>query len=500
MSITKKDILERLLKVQKAKESLADFCRTVMDTEPALHHRVICNHIDRLLDDEWDELIINVPPGAGKSFYSSIALPAYFLGKYPQANVLGVSYSTELAEKFGRKVRNLIMSDDYQNVFEIGMSQDSKSAGRWATDKGGEYYAAGAGSGILGFRADLVLQDDVVSGFEEAQSMTRLEKLQGWFETDLVTRMKPNAKMILICQRLARNDMAGYLIDRNKLNPTRRQKVLIMPMLATEDLDILGRMVGERLWPEWFTSEMVADAQRDEYKWKTLYQQQPPSEEGSWVAKDEIQFVDNAPSIHDLKVYLLTDLALSVNTGDYTVHIVVGVNSDLNIYILDAWRARVSPEVTVDKHLSLIRTYSPSESLIDDDNAAKVYVQLLAQAARESGTPVPWKVLPMRGQNKETRAAPLRGWFKRKKMFLVKAPWNSWLVNELMMFPNALGSGVDDGVDALTLIGRRLASIATPSGNAPPPPPSKTVQEMTLNDLFEDKEKGGRSHGRSKRI
>lgn len=765
------------------------------------------------------------------STYTSIALPSYFLGKNPRGQVLGVSYSTELAEKWGRKVRNTIMESAYQKVFEIGLSQDSKSAGRWATDKGGEYYAAGAGSGILGFRADCltgdtlvrvkggvkrldmikpndyvmsydeytktptynrvtaiarrvsdervrihttdgsvveathnhrffvdgcwlqamsigvgsvllqtvwededgsgrgdeevgrceesgelllhkvmldtvdehklarvqgsidlqqlredfteqseqnllervptgdnkekgivatysagtelcdmwdnvsppqqrneveilfdgmqkqssfdgdvereqpelerreesvslcgwkrsevsgseetgddsrqvslrgvshdrgedglsphrrecaeqcvgecsdivptlplettwgrtgkviettvsmvervrgecfvydievehthnffannilvhncVIIDDPISGFEEAQSQTRLEKLQGWYETDLVTRMKPNAKLVLICQRLARNDLAGYLIDRNKANPTRRQKLLILPMEATEDLDIVGRMFGDRLWPEWFTEEMVNDAKRDEYKWRTLYQQQPPSDEGSWVAPAELQFVDMSPPILDLKIYLLTDLALSVNTGDYSVHIIVGVDSSMNIYILDAWRGRVSPEVTVDKHLSLIRTYSPAESLIDDDNAAKVYVQLLAQAARESGTPVPWKVLPMRGQNKETRAAPLRGWFKRKKMFIVRAQWNEWLKAELLAFPNALGSGVDDGVDALSLIGRRLASIATPAGDPPPPTPQKTVQQMTLNELFEDRE---HRTGRSKRI
>ena len=487
MSITKKDILEQLLRVQKAKESLADYCRVVMEIEPALHHQLICRNFDEMLNDEFDELIINIAPGSAKSTYSSIALPSYFLGKYSQGLVLGISYSTELAEKWGRKVRNLITSPPYQKVFEIGLSTDSKSAGRWATDKGGEYFAAGAGSGILGFRADLVIIDDPVSGFEEAQSQTRLEKLQGWYETDLVTRMKPNAKLVLICQRLARNDLAGYLIDRNKLNPTRRQRVINIPMEATEDLDILGRMVGDRLWPEWFTKEMVEDAKRDEYKWKTLYQQQPPSDEGSWVSPTELQFVDLVPQ--DLKTYLLTDLALSVNTGDYTVHIVVGVDISMNIYVIDAWRGRVSPEVTVDKHLSLIRTYSPAESLIDDDNAAKVYVQLLAQAARSTGTNVPWKMMPMRGQNKETRAASLRGWFKRKKMFIRYAEWNGWLKNELLTFPNAIGSGVDDGVDALSLIGRRLASIATPAGDAPPPPPQKTVQDMTLNELFEDRER-----------
>jgi predicted phage terminase large subunit-like protein len=496
MSVTRKDIIEQLLKVQTAKETLSGFCRTVMEIEPAKHHMVICDHIDRLLNDEFDELIINTPPGAAKSTYTSIALPTYFLGRNPRGQVLGVSYSTELAEKWGRKVRNLISDNSYQKVFEIGLSQDSKSAGRWATDQGGEYYAAGAGSGILGFRSDLTIIDDPISGFEEAQSLTRLEKLQGWYETDLVTRMKPNAKLVLICQRLARNDLAGYLIDRNRANPTRRQKLLVLPMEAVEDLDILGRMTGDRLWPEWFTKEMVEDAKRDEYKWKTLYQQQPPSEEGSWVSPSELRFIDVVPALHEMKTYLLTDLALSVNTGDYSVHVVIGVDTDLNIYIIDAWRGRVSPEVTVDRHLSFVRTYSPAESLIDDDNAAKVYVQLLAQAARSTHTSVPWKMLPMRGQNKETRAAPLRGWFKRGKVFIKTAEWNSWLKTELLAFPNAMGSGVDDGVDALSLIGRRLASMAVPKGDSAPPVQQKTVQQMTLNELFEFNEQKRGAWGR----
>jgi predicted phage terminase large subunit-like protein len=137
----------------------------------------------------------------------------------------------------------------------------------------------------------------------------------------------------------------------------------------------------------------------------------------------------------------------------------------------------------------MVETYSPQECLIDDDNASKVYMQLLSQMARDQNIPVPWKPLPMRGQDKETRAAPLRGMFKRKKIFIKRAPWTSWLVGELLKFPNALGSGVDDGVDALSLLGRRLSVLV---GAAPAPaakPPVKTWQDMTLNEMWTDREK-----------
>jgi len=479
----KEQLLAILAERERARSSLADFARYVLEVEPSHHHRVICDAIDALLNDEYDELIINTPPGSAKSTYTSWALPAYYVGRFPKNLVLTASYAIELAESWGRKVRNTVSDDKFRQLYEdVAISQDSKAAGRWELTAGGRYLAAGVGTGILGFRADMGIIDDPVSGFEEAQSMSRLKKLHGWYESDFVPRLKPNAKVVLICQRMSKNDLAGYLIERNRLDPTRRQRLLVMKMEAEEG-DPLGRAPGERLWPEWFTPEMVRDAKRDDFKWRTLYQQEPPSDDGSWVAMNEIKIVQVIPD--DLVFYILTDLALSVNTGDYSVHVVVGVDNNQNIYILDAWRDRCSADKTVDKHLELVGTYRPYESLIDDDNAAKVYVQLLARSARDRGTPVSCHMMPMRGQDKETRAASLRGWFKRGKMFMHEAPWNGWLVKELIQFPNATGSGVDDGVDALTLIGRRLATLAVKNIDPPKRAEPIKIKLPTLNELWE---------------
>jgi len=477
-------LIEELERRDAARQSLAKYS-TYMDIGvPALHHQLICDSIDELLSDQFDELIILAPPGSAKSTYTSIALPSYFMGRYPKGHILTASYSSELAEKWGRRVRNIVDTPKFNALFDVQLSKDSIAASRWATAQSGEFYAAGVGSGILGFRADLAVIDDPIAGFEQAQSISQLQKMHNWYETDFVTRLKPKGKTVLICQRLARNDLAGYMIDRNEVKATKRQRILRLPMVALPN-DPLGRAPGERLWPEWFTEEMVVDAQRDDYKWRTLYQQEPPSDTGSWVTADEIRIVDIVPST--LSLYLLTDLALSINSGDYSVHLTVGVDPNQDIYVTDAWRARCSIEQTVDKHIALCNGQLILESLIDDDNMAKVYVQLLAQKCRETSTMVPWKTLPMRGQDKETRAAPLRGWFKRKKMFFKRADWNEWLVRELMNFPNAIGDGVDDGVDALSLIGRRLASIARPAVAASKPK-VKYAQDATLNEMWEQRE------------
>jgi predicted phage terminase large subunit-like protein len=483
------ELIHVLEKRDNARAHLADYSRYVMEVTPAAHHELICEAIDELLADLYDELIILAPPGSAKSTYTSLALPGYFLGHYPKGHILTASYSVELAEKWGRKVRNYVDSPRYNAVFpDTTLSKDSTSAGRWATAQGGEFYAAGVGSGILGFRADLALIDDPISGFEQAQSITQLTKIHEWYETDFITRLKPQGKVILICQRLARNDLAGYLIDRNEANPTRRQRILVLPMIANSPDDPLGREIGERLWPEWFTPQMVADAQRDEYKWKTLYQQEPPADTGSWAGTDDFRFAPTPkydPATYSY--YGLTDLALSVNTGDYTVHLVVAAHKQTqDCHVVDCYRKRVDPDESSDAMVALSQTYKPSEWLIDDDNSSKVWMQLVATRARQSNVPVMWKPLPMRGQNKETRAAPLRGMFKRGMIYFdPNKPWTNVIINECLQFPNALGQGVDDCVDALALIGRRLASLsyAGPKAEAKVRP---TRFNMTLKDLWAD--------------
>jgi predicted phage terminase large subunit-like protein len=481
--------VEAMHKLELAGEHLEHYARVVLEVEPALHHRVICRYIDDLLADDYDELIIVAPPGSAKSTYTSHALAAYYLGRWPDKNIIIATHTSDLSERWSRKVRNTFASPEHIKVFpKARLSKDSTAVGRWATSEGGELLAAGVGGAVLGFRADLVTIDDPLSGFEQAQSETQLTKVHNWYETDLATRMKPGAKLVLICQRLARNDLAGYLIDRNIKNPTKRQRILKLPMLAVEGVvDPVGRAPGERLWPEWYTPEMVADAQRDDYKWRTLYQQEPPSDTGSWVSTNEIKFAPTPQTGEEYSYYGLTDLALSVGKGDYTVHIIVAHHrSTGQCHIVDFYRARVDPAVSATKLVDLATVYKPVEWLIDDDNASKVFMQLVATEAQSRRAMVNWKPLPMRGQDKETRAAPLRGMFKRGVIYLDPSKsWTNIIVNELLQFPNALGAGVDDCVDALGLIGRRMTVLQTTTPAAPRPK-QPTIQEMTLNDLWKD--------------
>lgn len=494
ITATKRDgyldaILREVQRIQSSRTSLAGFVEYQLEKTPAKHHRIICQAVDDLLADEYDDLILLMPPNSAKSFYTSVAVPPYLLGKVPKSQILAISGTADLAMSWGRQARNNCSNPSIRTVFPaLAVSGDSRAVDNFSTVAGGSYRTFGVNSQILGQRSSILLIDDPLTS--AATSETMLRQLSDYYETEALTRLDPqNGKVILVCQRLARNDLAGYMMDRDALKKTRRLKVVTLKMECEPgDDDPLGRQPGERLWPERFTEMWVEDAKRDGHKWKTLYQQSPPSDTGQWCNPDWLQFVDRAPE--NLNNYLCTDLALSVGKGDYSVHLVAGIDEHGRIYIQHGWRAQVTINDVIDRHLSLATTFAPRESLIDDDNASKIYGIALADRARAAGVWLPWKSMPIRGQDKETRAAPLRALLQQGRVFLVRGEWNEWLVRELLGFPVMTGSGVDDAIDALSLIGRRLLQLGKPASETPPPKPTmKTWNQATLDELHEDRER-----------
>ena len=331
--------------------------------------------------------------------------------------------------------------------------------------------------------------DDIHASFEDAQSESQLSKLRNWFEGDLLSRLTPTGKLIVIGQRLNPNDIIGFVMQRAERNPRIRIRVLKFSAeapLVPDPLwpDPLNRAPGERMWPEFYTDDYLHDKKQDDFIWRTLWMQEPPSDTGSWVSTDNIRHRPTPPAALDPATprYGMTDLALSVNTGDYTVHIVVAVDQNGDWDIVDASRKRVDSDQSATDVINFAQMYRPREWLIDDDNASKVFSHLVATRARSSSVPLPWRPMPMRGQDKETRAAALRGQFKRGKVWYpADAPFAGWLTREILTFPNATGSGVDDGIDALGLLGRRLAFISPAV-----PVVAPTVKKgYSLDDLWE---------------
>jgi predicted phage terminase large subunit-like protein len=495
------DVLRQLAAVA-ARDDLATFSDTLGIGTPAKHHTLICRAMQSMLvDDDCDVLVLLMPPGSAKSTYGSVALPAWTFARDPAIKVLQVSNGELLAESWGRRVRNIIGGDVYPALFPgTQLAPDSAAAGRWNTTRGGGYLALGAGASILGFRADLAIIDDPHKSLEDATSEVTSAKLRTWFDNDLMTRLTPNGKIVLIMQRLAWGDLAGHVMQRyGSADSPRRLKVIRLPMeCETGTDDPLFRLPGERLWPEWFTEQMVDDAKRDHVRWRTLYQQQPIVGTSEFCSRDQITIVDRAPPLEELRIIHASDFALGERSdrGDYTAHVTVGVDRDGNWYVLRVWRDRQPPLQAIDAMLNQAAMVRPIALVADKDMIIGSLQQFIYERQQALGVHVRLALLPTGGRDKRARAASLEGVIALRRLHLVRAPWNEVLINELVEFP--VGKH-DDQVDCLSLIARHLVEI----GRGHVPEPQRPAIEVRcvqnddgviqlvqpLEDLFEDNDR-----------
>lgn len=359
LPISRQDAARELLNRRLAQGSLLQFIDySQFGVVPARHHKHLIERLEAVERGEIRRLMVFMPPGSAKSTYASILFPAWFLGRHPDRSLIHASHTTELAERWGRRIRNMCAEPRYQLLFpDADLAQDSQAAGRWAMRAGGEYYAAGVGSAIVGFRADLGIIDDPVAGREQADSEREREKIKEWYRSDFHTRLKPNGAIVLIMQRWHEDDLAGWLL-REQEKGGERWDVCKLRMEAADD-DPLGRSPGEPLWPEWYTDDMRDQAKRDARTWLALYQQEPRPESGGEFKKEWVQHYINRPSL-GLNTYILIDPASEKKkNSDYTAAFVVGLGADQNYYILEFVRDRLSLTQRADLVLRLHRKYKP---------------------------------------------------------------------------------------------------------------------------------------------
>jgi hypothetical protein len=274
--------------------SWCEECVHDFNFEPAPHHRHIIKALEKVIKGEIDRLMIFAPPGSAKSTYTSELLPPYWFKKFPRSSVIGCSHTGELAERFGRKVRNKILLKS--PILGYSLDESNRAASRWETTNGGEYYAAGVGGAITGRRADLAIIDDPVKSREDAESETVRTKTYEWYKSDLVTRLKPDARIILIQTRWHLEDLGGMLL--NEMDKGGDQWTVInLPAFATAN-DPLDppRKVGEALWPGWENAEALERKRtilgiRD---FESLYQQNPQPPGGTFFLEKDL-LVDGLP-------------------------------------------------------------------------------------------------------------------------------------------------------------------------------------------------------------
>ena len=273
-----------MLARRTARRSYRAFTERLLGLPQARHHLALTAKLEAIERGEIKRLMVFMPPGSAKSTYANWAFVPWYFGQHPDHTIITASYGQELANRWGRKSRNILASEDYRAIFDLGVAADSSAANRWATEHGGEYLAVGVGGPIMGNRANGGIIDDPTKGREEASSELMRRREKEWYRDSLWTRLKPNAWLILIMNRWHEDDLAGWLLEEARRGGE-QWEVLSIPAIAEDD-DALGRAPGEPLWPEWFTEEMFAEARRDPRRWASLYQQRPAPEEGDFFKRD----------------------------------------------------------------------------------------------------------------------------------------------------------------------------------------------------------------------
>ncbi|MBC3919171.1 hypothetical protein H8L32_16890 [Undibacterium sp. CY18W] len=364
MALSKDEELELIALLEqeqaaRAVDDLAVYATMTLDVTPARHHALLIAELEAVERGELDMLIVTMPPGSAKSTYGSVVFPAWYLGRHPERCVIAASHTVELAERFGRRVRNLFGSNAHARAFpKSGLSAHSTAAGRWDTAQGGEYFAAGVGGSVTGRRADLAIIDDPVKSREDADSPTIREKQWAWWRDDMSTRLKPGAATVLIMTRWHEDDLAGRMIADLK-QAGQRVKVLSLPMEARED-DALGRAIGEPLWPEWFTPQMLENAKREPRTWSALYQQEPRPVGGGEFKNEWLLYYQRQPATSNKVILVDPASGKSRTRGDFTSMWVVGRGADGNDYVLDGVRDRLNLTERTEALFTLVRRHRPA--------------------------------------------------------------------------------------------------------------------------------------------
>jgi predicted phage terminase large subunit-like protein len=424
------------VKRREARQSLLSFTEY---TNPlyhsAEHHRRICEKLEAVERGDIDRLMIFMPPRHGKSELASKRFPAWCLGRKPQRQIIAASYNSDLANDFGRNVRNIVDEPEFREVFSnVSLAADSHAANRMNTNHGGAYVAAGVGTAVTGRGAHIALIDDPFKDREEADSERRRDLVWDWYRSTLFTRLMPQGAIVLIQTRWHEDDLAGRLLASES-----DWEVLELPAVDAD---------GKALWPEWYDEQALERIKSTigPREWSALYQQRPQPDEGTFFQRDWLKEWDKKPA--DLNIYGTSDYAVTDGGGDYTVHRIWGVDAAGTIYRLDGWRGQTAADVWIEEKLNLVKKHKPLAWFGEAGVIQKAVEPMLRRQMHERQIFCRLEWLPSIA-DKPTRA---RGFQARAAMGKVKVEPGADIA-EFLSFP---AGKHDDEVDTASLIGRAL--------------------------------------------
>ena len=446
--------LERLVEQVKdleskelAKNSLVGYAKFQMENYLSPPHiELLASKLEAVERGDIRRLAIFMPPRHGKSILTSEFFPAWYMGRNPDKYIICSTYAQDLADDFGRKVRNQLQDKRYTDIFpDAELSTDSSSMRRFNTTKGGVYYAVGAGSAITGRGAHLLLIDDPIKGREEADSAAMRKNLLDWYRATAYTRLMPNGSVILIQTRWHEDDLAGWIL---KETGHEGWDVVEFPAILNERAaGMLDLKEGDPLWEDSYPIERLQEIKKTvgTREWSSLYAQKPSVEEGNiikrWWWKTWTR--ENPPEMD----YILQswDTAYTVTeTSDYSACTTWGVFSGeggYNLYLIDSFREKLTFPELKNQAVHLYNELQPDLVLVE----AKASGWSLVQELMRTGIPItPFNPKKMDKLARVHSVAPL---FEGGRIWAPDTDESANVMNQFAMFPNTKH---DDLVDSTT--------------------------------------------------
>ena len=446
-----REMVERYSELKKQENCHDNYLDFVKESWPGFiegkHHEMMARSFERVAKGELKRLIINMPPRHTKSEFASYHLPAWFLGKFPGKKVIQTAHTAELAVGFGRKVRNLVGSPDYQKIFPgVKLQQDSKAAGRWNTSDGGEYFAIGVGGAVTGKGADLLIIDDPHSE-QEGQSADPnvFNRTYEWYTSGPRQRLQPGGAIIIVMTRWHKRDLTGQILKSSVQRAGAGEwEVIELPAILPS---------GNPLWPGFWSLDEL-EKLRSELpvaKWSAQYQQDPTSEEGAIIKREWWRrWTGDTPPSCEFIIQSWDTAFLKKERADYSACTTWGVfytpNDEgrdvANLVLLDAFKARMEfPELKKRAHDEWKR-WKPDAFIVEGKAAGMPLIFEL----RAIGIPVQ-EYTPSRGNDKIARVNAVSDLFASGMVWCPERRFSEEVMEEFASFPSG---DHDDLVDSST--------------------------------------------------
>ena len=405
------------------------------------HHKRIANKFNDLAEGKIKRLIINMPPRHTKSEFASFLLPAWMVGNNPKLKIIQSTNTTELSVRFGHKAKQLIDSPEYQQFFKTRLKEDSQAAGKWETQQGGEYYAAGVGSAITGRGADLLIIDDPHTE-QDAMNAQALDRTYEWFTSGPRQRLQPGGAIVVVMTRWNEKDLTGRLLGAQKEPKADKWELIEFPAIMPS---------GKPVWPEYWNLKDLnsVKASIPGSKWNAQYMQNPTSEEGALIKREwwkDWEPDELPPLQHVIQSY---DTAfMKKETADFSAITTWGVftpneDSGPELILVDALKGRYEfPEL---RRIALEQYgYWNPETVIIESKASGLP---LTYELRKMGIPV-INFTPSKGNDKHTRVNSVSPLFESGRIWAPKEmEFAQDVIEECAAFPYG---DHDDLVDSMT--------------------------------------------------